>query len=557
MMPNVGVQNFPPVQIATRCFGPLGQHAERSLGAGKTWRCGVFSASLLLVCLIAVQGSVWGQAMSVEQLLEQRDQWDQWSKDGTKLQLTGRYQGRAAQIFQLSRIPFSFEPPRNSPLPDRMREGQRIEVSGRLSTRSGRMTFDINRLSVGGTDVDIIKERQQSLAADDYQGMFALADEFQAFANFYSDNSLRLEIVALREAAIQKQRRQLKGQPVELWQLADKAASLNLNNRLPPAIRFEAIITEWKQPGANADKVLKQIEQHTAGWDTKNLMASEKAVSDFQAGPIDAYNNASDADRLALHRYLYRVIVLQSLQRQLNASGSNGVEIAAMVRERLPEETDAIRMMEQRDLEYRIGRVQTLSRTELEQLSDLLVAASRPDDVSSVVDSWIAAQQARYAASGLAGQLRTADEFLFVGTRWKRLEYTQKGVELLKQAWAIARQESASDAEGIAERLKTLGWERLKDQWMTSSQIQSLPRDDVQLAMREGRVVKGMTAEHVVGTLGQPARISRIISARIIRELWIYEAQGTSGVIVQFQRNRRDAIKDARVTEVSSTSSAR
>ena len=286
-------------------------------------------------------------------------------------------------------------------------------------------------------------------------------------------------------------------------------------------------------------------------------MASEKAVSDFQAGPIDAYNNASDADRLALHRYLYRVIVLQSLQRQLNASGSNGVEIAAMVRERLPEETDAIRMMEQRDLEYRIGRVQTLSRTELEQLSDLLVAASRPDDVSSVVDSWIAAQQARYAASGLAGQLRTADEFLFVGTRWKRLEYTQKGVELLKQAWAIARQESASDAEGIAERLKTLGWERLKDQWMTSSQIQSLPRDDVQLAMREGRVVKGMTAEHVVGTLGQPARISRIISARIIRELWIYEAQGTSGVIVQFQRNRRDAIKDARVTEVSSTSSAR
>ena len=551
------LQNFQPDRNAALRFCRIDRRSEQSAGPAKSRRCTLLTVSLLLVCLITDAGSAWGQAMSVEQLLKQRDQWDLWSKDGTKLLLTGRYQGRTAQIFQLHRIPFSFEPPRNSPLPDRMREGQRIEVSGRLSTRSGRLMFDVNRLSVSGTDVDIIKERQQSLSDDDYQGLFALADEFQAFADFYADNSLQLEIVALREAAIQKQRRQLKGRSAELWQLAGKAASLNLNNRLPPAIRFEAIITEWKQSGVNTDKVLKQIEQHAAGWDTKNLIASEKAVSNFQADPVDAYNNASDADRQALHRYLYRTIVLQTLQRQLNASGSNGVEIAAIAREQIPEETDAIRMMEQKDLEYRIGRVQTLSRAELEQLSDLLVAASRSDDVPEVVDNWVTAQQRRYAASGLAGQLRTADEFLFVGSRWNRIEYTQKGIDVLKQAWAVARQESAADADGIAERLKTLGWERLKDQWMTSSQIQSLPRDDVQLAMREGRVVKGMTAEHVVGTLGQPARISRIISARIIRELWIYEAQGASGVIVQFQRNRREAIKDARVTEVSSTSAAR
>ena len=514
-------------------------------------RVGTFIAGLWL----AVNSqTAMGQAMSVAQLLGKQDQWEAWATSGTRLILTGRYEGRTAQVFRLRRVPFSFEPPRNSPLPDRMRDGQRIEVSGRLSTTTGRMIFDVNRLSVDGTDTDIIRERQQAISSSDFASMYALAEEFQPFAEFYSDQALTQDIRTLREAAVQKERRHLKGKTDELWALAEKSTSLKLNSHIAEAIRYEAMFTEWKQASGGTGDVIQKIQNHAKGWEQKNLNGSERIEQAFLSDPVSAYNTANDADRTWLHRRLYRAILLEKLQSQLHADGSNGLDVASQVRESIPEESTAIEMMESKDLEFRLGRVKTLSRAELEKLSDLLISSGHAEDVATTVDEWVEAQEVRYRSSGLAGLLRTADEHLFAGSRWNRIEHTQEGTELLKQAWTMASKQSARDADGIADRLRTLGWERLKDQWMTSTQIELLPKDDIQLAMREGRVVRGMTAEQVVGTLGQPARVSRIISSRIIRELWIYDAQGSSGVIVQFQRNRRDVVKDGRVTDVSATS---
>ncbi|MFN8705746.1 MAG: hypothetical protein ACK50J_03635, partial [Planctomyces sp.] len=58
-------------------------------------------------------------------------------------------------------------------------------------------------------------------------------------------------------------------------------------------------------------------------------------------------------------------------------------------------------------------------------------------------------------------------------------------------------------------------------------------------------------AEQVIATIGQPSRVSRIVSARLIRELWIYDARGGSGVVVQLRRSRSEASLSARVTAVS------
>ncbi|MCA9034959.1 MAG: hypothetical protein KDA91_07515 [Planctomycetaceae bacterium] len=493
------------------------------------------------------------QVLDAGTLNGQKDQWDDWMANGKRLTITGRFEGRAGTSFRLSRIPFSFEPPRNNPLPERMRDAQRIEVSGRLISRPGRIVFDVNRLSVLGTDTEIIRERQKELPPDDAKAIYDLADEFQPIADFFSDAALNNELIALRETGCQIQRREFRDDPERLRQLTEFAKQRKLSNRLIESLKFQTVVAEWKSQRADPNTVIRHIEEETTGWDQRSATGTDRTEELFRADPVAAFDASGENDRLYVCRRFYRMVVLQALQTQLKPDGSNGIQIATQIRERIPEEVTVAESMERRELETRLKNVKSLSRAELEQLADLLMTHHRGEDVPAAVDEWLASQEKRFQNTGLSGLLRTADEYLFVGRRWTRIEHTHKGIDLLKQSWEIANAQSVKDAEGIAERLKTLGWERLKDQWMTSTQIESLPRDDVQLAMREGRVVKGMTAEQVIGTLGQPVRISRLISSRSIRELWIYDGQGSAGVIVQFQRTRTETIANARVSSVTTS----
>ena len=81
--------------------------------------------------------------------------------------------------------------------------------------------------------------------------------------------------------------------------------------------------------------------------------------------------------------------------------------------------------------------------------------------------------------------------------------------------------------------------------------MNSLPKDDVQLAIREGRVVRGMSVPQVVQTLGQPTKISRIASRKSVCEMWSYEAEGAAGMVIRFRRTINDATTSSMVEDVS------
>lgn len=508
--------------------------------AVKTW--------LAWAVVVAFAADLPAQSLTIPEMLKQQSQWATWAQNGTKLQLEGRYEGRTAEVFRLARLPsLTFQPPRNNPLPEKMQAGQRIEVSGRLRAAAERLVFEVNRLTIGETDVERLQHRVAALPASEASPLYALATEYQAIAEFYDDVGLKAETDAVRLEAFRRERRSCAGNADELWKLADKVRSLGMADRLVTEVQYESMISRMQQkPGDLAD-LLMRIREHAAGWNQTRLPWDAAREAAWQANPTAAFNQATDPDRLALHRRLFRSVQLQIIEQSAAPDGSNGVAVARQIKELLPEESTAAERYEEREIRFRLERVPRLSRIELQQLTELLGARNRAEEVNTTVDLWLKEQEQRFAATGLEGQLRTADEYLFAGDRWKRIEHQQQGVSLLKQAWETAQRDSPSDAQDIAARLKRLGWERLKDRWMTPAQIEALPGDDVQLAMREGRVVKGMSVEQVLNTLGQPARISRVVSARHVREFWIYDSPGSAGVVVQFQRLRGEATRDARV----------
>lgn len=515
----------------------------------------ILLSTLVVALTVASSGPcALAQTMTVPELVAQKDRWDQWATDGTKLAIDGRFGGRAAQSFLLEKLSISFQTPRNNPLPDRMQKGQRIEVSGRLSSSNGRLVFDVNRLAIGETDAEAIRREADRIAVDQPEQLHDLAQRYEPIALFYDDQRLRAEIEAVRMTGFQRLRQQSKGDAQRLWDLAQQAGRLLIPDRSAAEVRYESLVARSKLPEPDFAALRKTIEQSLPGWNEQRPGWDEQKETQFKLDSVAAYNAASDEVRPLFHRRLFRAISLPQILRQARPDGSNGLSVAMQLRELLPEEGASAARLELSEISYRMNRVEELNRAEFQQLTDLLKSHDRASEITQATDRWIRAQDSRFRGSGLNGLIRTADEYLFVHERFQRPEHLQSAVELLKQAWAVAQSEAPSDAPQIAERLKRLGWERLKDKWMTVKEISKLPDDNIDLALREGRVVKGMTTEQVAGILGQPARVSRIASVSRVRELWIYDAPGSAGVVVQMLRSGAESARSAVVVDVTRTS---
>lgn len=506
---------------------------------------------LIAFCIIGFGSvAVRAQSATIQEVLKHKADWKKFAEDNRRLQFEARFSGRAAAAFRVDKIDVIFRLPSTIRLPDRMRDKQRLEISGKFVLNSGRLEFLVSSLSIRDTDIDQVTKKLAAIPEDQPDKLLKLADEYVSTAEFYNDEDLMAEIAGIRSRAVLQMRSLAVGNPAQLQKVIDTGKSLGVDPRLLDAVRFQILITDWNRPEANPESMSVKVKK-LPGWDIEPSEMSERLRSTFPQQAVANYDSGTDEDRKYLHRLLYVTVRQQQIRAMLKPDGSNGLMLAELIRSEFPDESANAVMFEESEVKYRLGRIPDLSRQELQQLVELLTSLSRNDKIGSVVEEWLRAQEQRFGATDLAGVLRLADEHLFVAEQWKGSNHHKQGVELLKKAWAIASVESPNDALQIAERLKRLGWEHLNDQWMTLQQVEMLPKDDIQLAIREARVVKGMTRAQVTSTLGQPARISRMGSSRTMRELWIYDDAGSPGMVVRFKRSLISKADEGVVEEIS------
>jgi hypothetical protein len=241
---------------------------------------------------------------------------------------------------------------------------------------------------------------------------------------------------------------------------------------------------------------------------------------------------------------------LETLNRSVKPDGSNAGDLARIIREELPSEAKIAAEFEQREIQWHLSRAARMDRQELIQVTELFAGLQRRSESEQMRSKWLQEQEQRFGTNSLAGLLRTADEYLFVAEQWQDQSSRERGVQLLKAAWERAGRESPDDVTSIADRLKTLGWEHFRGGWLTVDQIAMLPKDDVQLAIREGRVVRGMTADQVTKTLGKPRSISRLGNSRVLREFWNYDE---AGLVIRLRRNLQRPEEGMTVDDVART----
>jgi hypothetical protein len=508
----------------------------------------IFHCVLVCLCFLPV---ATGQTITVRSFLEQKEQWPVWAKKKTPLVIDGRYEGRVAKQFRVTKLPMLLTPSQLTVVPQNIEDGQRMTVSGVLKRSGTRYEMEVSRIAVGRTDHERLESGIAKLGADSPELWYPLADEYAPIAEFYGDEFLQSQIAELRRNAFTLERKKASMDSLLLSALVDKGSALGIDSRVLDAIRFESIVVMTKADIADAAKILLAIRKHLAGWDSKNAPLESAVEKRFLEDPVAEYEGANDQQRRTLHRCFYRTHRLSELLKPVRADGGNGFQVAAAVATELPEETLEVARLRKLYIDYRLKKVADLGRSQLGEVAGLLEEFGRDDEKLPTIQKWLDAQEKRLNNDQLDGIQRSAEEYLWAFERWKHPPHRDAAVDLLKRAWIIANEVAPKDAVLIAQRLHQFGWTRLRKRWMTSEQVSSLPKDDVELAMREGRVVAGMKAPHIVARLGQAGRKIRVISAELVEEIWLYGDVGSEAIMVHMQRRRLQRPDEAVATLIS------
>ena len=282
-----------------------------------------------------------------------------------------------------------------------------------------------------------------------------------------------------------------------------------------------------------------------------DALADTSVVKDLKTryfvDPQKFYDETSSDEvaRKKLHRILYQKVVEEAIRKEEDPDGKNGKVVARIIKDYLPErinEADAYLVAERN---WRLKNVASFLRPEMLSLREEFVKLGEREKAADVLEKWFAKKDSELRRQGVDGLLDLASEYEIRHDLLEDDETAEKKrihdriIEILMDAYR-----KNSDLGSTKRRLEEYGY-RLRDgKWKTPEEIEKHLNTPRQRAMAEGRVVAGMTDKEVVKSLGKPDRVSRILTARTVIELWAYGAPDETPLVVRLVRtgNRSQSI---------------
>jgi hypothetical protein len=482
--------------------------------------------------------------ISIEAINQLESKWE--GLRGTTLQVEGRCLAFTESRLKMTRcdLVFVIEPGVDLPT----EKPKNVELTGSFETRETKLVFVVTRVKPQLGDFEFVRQRRAGIETNQPQQWYDLAAWTAQRAGFYEDKDLAAEAADLNEKGLLTEYRQLPADGFnELYRLADKVTELKLADRLRARLVHDAARRELAAAGRRKPPDYRIVSTHIL----ERLAGSSRPVpldaaalelkERYQADPLPAYDEADDPRRQTYHRFLYTEAALAQIQLRAADDGSNGFQVAAELEQTIPEFGDLAEQFRQREIDFQIRHVESLSREQLLKLAERLVErqqAARADEVKLL---WLKSREQSMSERGPAGRVDLADEYVsLLGDR-------RRAAEILIDVYR--RNEGA---EFAAKRLRELGYQcNSEGDWFEASELPQ--RDDLPDVVREGRIQRGMSAEQVRTALGQaPASIQRFASRGGITELWVFPDLGVSVLLNRRQPDEPKAVVDFGVTRLPS-----
>ena len=474
------------------------------------------------------------KTISVAELLEQKSQWRRFAVLGLKLRVEGRYSLIAGNRLRMQKLDLVVEMPAGRKLPRLPGRSRTVELTGKLVEAKGEFSLQLSGVRELPTEAERLTIRKAGIQPDNPADWYALAEWATRRGTFYEDSELLESAAELQRKGFDVEHRAATGNTEQLQAVLRRAIQLKLGSTTRAEIQHEIIrqqLSDMRQTGKpSPDNLLKLMAANLPGAGTPMPAGDMDLQTRYQRDPLAAYASADESARRQLHRALYADLVFEQLRSQARPDGSNAARIVALLEEQLPDRPALAEPYLTLDLTWRLKGVEQLNREQAVQLAEELRKRERAEEAQTGLVRWIEARRAEYAADGTAGLIRVAELYRTVGG---------DPAGAARVLFEAARR--TPDSREVRRRLEQLGYRKHGHRWVTEQELKALPPDPVQEAIREGRVVPGMSPRDVVQSLGRPDVISRIIGAGGADLVWTYSPAEASPLTVRFSRRRRRA----------------
>ena len=491
--------------------------------------CTVFAVGVLTA---ACPSAADAEPISVEKLLSLQDDWSKFQ--GTTLQIEGRWSILNESRLLMAKcddLVFVLDKSVNVPT----RKTRNVEVTGKFETRGGKLVFRVTRLRTRLDDLELVGVRRAEIKLNDADGWYRLAEWTRDRAAFYEDDELAAEAVVLYRQGVRAEHRAMPATDVNgLYKLADKVIDLDLPDELREEFLHEAVRRELnaarKRRADQYAGVLTHALEHLPGSDRPLTFDDETLTlrEAYQNDPLGAYASAKSPARRVLNRMLYVEAALESIEGAAADDGRNGFDVARRIDETVPEFAELAETYRKREIDYQLGRVSDLRRTELLTLVERLEERDQQARAEEVKRRWLTTRAEDYRERGLRGLLDLAEEYIAL------LGDEERAADVYREIY-----QEPGGVELGRERLVELGYEYIDEEWVPGDAEHD---DSVADAIRRGIVRRNMTDDQVRAALGgRPESVLRMASRNGVTEFWIYPEHG---VAIRFSRR---TVEEARI----------
>lgn len=487
----------------------------------------IFLTSFLF--LIVFPPATFAADRSIEYFVGQREQWKKVI--GVTQTLEGRVSTSNSKSLRFRNCPIPFY--YVGKVPKLNSSAENVEVTGALALENGRMIFHVKSLEEKPTDIEHFVREETKIDRAKPREWYALADWAKKRAAFYDDKELAQKaLIAYKNGIDAAYRQLLVKEPESLLKLADQAQEYQLDPLFSDELRHEALVLNWqqlqKQKKPNYAPLISQVEKYFPKAKTPQKKGTQEEQKQYLDNQADVYRKADKVKRQALVRWFYSELLLENILKKLATGGSNGFEVAALIKKQLPERTDLIDQYQNMQLDFDFNRIDELPRQYVLDLSQEYKQRGNQKKAKQTLTNWLENRQKKLDVNDADGRIGLARDLLEIVNDKATAE------KVLLQAWSLNPKSTE-----VATLMGRMGFMQQKGKWLTQQEAREYRDDPIRKAIRNGTVIEGMDRSQVKKALGAPTQIGRSISGGEINELWIYGEAGNQGLVIQLARSQR------------------
>ena len=492
---------------------------------------------LCMLIVATVSSAAVAAPQSVSDFLKLKPRWEKMV--GLKFLLEGRFGGSTGRILSLRKLPLGFHA--DADIEQRYESSDVLHVLGELQRDgNGPLYFRLLDVRKGRSDMDRLNGQVLDLPPKEHEPVYKLAQWAEERAKFYNDSKLQAEAVKLYDRALRCQQASLKKRDYATFRdLAIKAGRYGLGEARKNALLYEGRYREWQSVRSESDSdelaglavaVASELPSASVPVPTVDPEFRDR----WKQEPLRVYEEATFGFE-QMHRFLYQEIALDSIRKATLSDGRNGRSIATRLRQELPEFNDLADELVSKELKWRIQNVTNFKIDEMLALRELLLDAGDAEQADIALRNWFKDRETKLRKEGIDGliELASLHETLFP-------DGARDAVKVLLEA-----EQRKPGSSIVRNRLESHGYQLINGDWKSSDEVRDFENSPINRAMREGRVIPGMTQEQVRRALGAPTSISRLLTARHVIEYWTYggtERSSRLTIRLSRQTQRRSAI---------------